>query len=135
MAKKRSVNINKCWLYIDGVTNRDLRLVLLSTGKIVRETLVTNGTRTEHFLTGVMKFVGKSKGASIAGILVAQGGGSFSQARIACAIANALGYGWSIPVATVLVNDDIVKLSTQLKKFAKSKLALPKYYGPGVGKL
>ena len=122
---------NLPYLYLNGVLDRDLRLALVSASVVLRQKQVTDGTRTEFFLPAVAKFLGKSK---ISGILVAQGGGSYSQTRLVCAVANALAYAWGIKVAGVSSEARVETFPALLGKLKFKKLLLPSYYGPAVGK-
>ena len=128
MAKPRG-SVEKFYLYLDGVSSRDLTLVLLTREKVVKQKVVTEGTRTEKLLPAIATFVGSRR---MAGIIVAQGGGSFSQTRIICTVANALAYGWGIKVVAVPLGHALDQLMKKLPKFAWQKIILPIYSGPGV---
>lgn len=130
---KTSQKLTKIYLYINGVQSADLELVLIKQKNIIARAIISLGTRTEKFLPHLIKFLKSSNVTKPTGILVAQGGGSFSRTRLACAIANALAYAWGIPITTTPVIGDLTKLSKERGRLAKNKLALPKYNGPGVG--
>lgn len=120
----------KTYLYINGVSSRDLMLALVSREKILKQRIVEQGTRTEKLLPAIMSFLGKKIPA---GIIVAQGGGSFSQTRVVCAIANALAYGWGIKVVGVASSFTAAQIMKKLPKLRWQRLLLPTYSGPGVG--
>ena len=128
MAKSGS-GLSKQYLYLDGVTSRDLRLALVTRENIVKHKVVAEGTRTEKLLPAIAAFVPKG---GVSGIIVAQGGGSFSQARIVCTVANALAYGWGIKVVGVKSTLTLEQVGKKLPKFKWQRLVLPKYSGPGV---
>lgn len=118
------------YLYLDGVGSRDLALALVTPEGVARRTVLRDGTRTEKFLPAVARFM---NGSVPSGIIVAQGGGSFSQARVACAIVNALAYGWGIKVASVPSDFTLEQIAASLPKLRWQRVLLPKYSGPGVG--
>jgi tRNA A37 threonylcarbamoyladenosine modification protein TsaB len=120
----------KKFLYIDGVSSRDLVLALVADKKVTNKKIVKNGTRTEKLVNAIFNYLA---GASINGIIVAQGAGSFSQVRIICVVANALAYAQQIKLTTVPVNTNLEQVSQRLSRLKWSKLILPKYNGPGVG--
>lgn len=117
------------YLYLDGVFSRDLTLALFNRDKILKQRTIKEGTRTERFLPAVMKFLGSRVPS---GIVVAQGGGSFSQTRIVCAIANALAYGWGIKVAGVPPTLSIAQVSSKFPKLRWQRLLLPTYSASAV---
>lgn len=125
MAKQRA---GVAYLYFNGVASRDLALALLAAGRVVRRKVVRGGIRTEKFLPAVADFL---RGSRPSGIIVAQGG-SFSQTRLVCAIANALAYGWGIKVASVPSGLTVEEVAAKLPKLRWQRLVLPKYSGPGV---
>lgn len=119
------------YLYLDGVSTRDLSLALVGCDKIIKRRVVKEGTHTEYLLSAVMSFL---KEQVPAGIIIAQGTGSFSQTRIICVVANALAYAWQIKLTTVPINTNLEQISKNMRHFKWSKLILPKYSGPGVGR-
>jgi len=127
---KKSTIKSKIWLYIDGVSSRDLVLALLTNGKVLKHRLIKNGTRTEKLLPSVMNFISKMK---ITGLVVVQGAGSFSQTRLLCTITNTLAYAYKLPIVEVEVGETWNKISKKLNKSNFHKLILPHYSGPGVG--
>jgi tRNA A37 threonylcarbamoyladenosine modification protein TsaB len=127
---KRSGSVGKTYLYLGGVTSRDLVLALLTREGVAKQKTVVDGTRTEKLLPSISSFLGKSK---LSGIVVAQGGGSFSQTRIICTVANALVYGWGIKVAGVPASLSLAQVVARLPKVRFVRRLLPSYSGPGVG--
>jgi len=118
------------YLYLDSVSSRDLILVLLGAeGRALARRLVKNGSRTELLLPSLVKFVGRKK---VAGLAVAQGSGSFTQARLVCAIVNALAYGWGVPAVSVRLGTTRLAMARRLLKAKPNSLAQPLYYGPAV---
>lgn len=122
MAKPR---VSFPWLYIDGVSSYDLILALIGPTGVEKNLVVPQGVKTENFLPAIKKFLGaKIPG----GVVVARGGGTFTQTRVCCAIANALAFGWGIGIAAVQVG----KIPNASKKIKWGQIVLPKYSGPGV---
>ncbi len=128
MAKSRG-SVKRAYLYLDGVSSRDLRLALLTREKVTKQKLVIEGTRTEKLLPAIAAFLGNG---GVEGIIVAQGGGSFSQTRIICSVANALAYGWGIKVVAVESTLAIEQVIKKVPKLRWQRIILPKYSGPGV---
>jgi len=127
---KKLTTKSKIWLYIDGVSSRDLTLASLTNDKVLKRRLVKNGTRTEKFLPSLMGFISKVK---ISGLVVVQGAGSYSQIRLVCTIANALAYAYSWPIVEAEVGETCDKIGKKFNKRNFRKLILPHYSGPGVG--
>ena len=119
----------KVYLFIDGVSSRDLSLALVNGENVFKQRQVKDGTRTEKLLPAIASFLGNG---GVEGIIVAQGGGSFSQTRIICSVANALAYGWGIKVAAVPTAPTIQQVVKKVSKLRWQKIILPKYSGPGV---
>lgn len=120
----------KKFLYIDGVSSRDLVLALIADKSVTNKRIVINGTRTEKLVSAVFNYL---SGINVSGIIVVQGSGSFSQTRIICVVANALAYAWQIKLTTVPVNYNLEQISKKISQLKWSKLILPEYNGPGVG--
>lgn len=123
---------SKVYLYIDSVSSHDLVLGLLhQSGEIIERRLIKNGVRTEKFLVELVKFINKQS-KKLVGIIVVQGSGSFSQARLVCALANSIAYAWNIKIATVNLLS-LKQTSLKINTLSWQKLLRPKYRGPGVG--
>lgn len=112
------------YLYLDGVGSRDLALALLSSGRVLRRTTVAGGTRTEQLIPAVAGFLARRRPA---GIIVAQGGGSFSQSRLAVAVANALAYAWDVRLAVVERGQSSGALLRQLRTLRWVRGLQPRY--------
>ena len=110
----------RMYFYIDGVSLPDLRLVLVQGEKVVRTKIVPTSTRSPQLLPAIMKFLQNGK-VKVGGIVVAQGGGSFSQARLMCVVLNALAYAWSVPIAVVEPIDDVVSVIKKIPRRAWGK--------------
>lgn len=133
MANKISSQLSQAgyYLYIDGVSSRDLQLRVLSRENSNQTLTVAQGSRTELILPTVRKFISKL-GCVPAGLAVVNKGGSFTQARLVCVIANALAYAWRVKVVAVPAGADRALVDKLLKKTPANNLVLPQYYGPGV---
>lgn len=96
---------------------------------MISDSGVAGGTRTEKMLASVARVFSHNE---IDGLAVAQGAGSFSQGRIVCAVANALGYAKKIKVAVVTQAEpgDVPQV---IERARWGRLARPKYQGSGVG--
>ncbi|GEM_PF-869083 len=120
------------YLYLDGVTNRDLTLALLGRAGVSYRTCVKDGTRTEKFLPAVERVFKRAGKDGVAGILVAQGGSSFSQSRIVCAIANAICYARKLSAAAVPSGVALTNLTKQMSNVRWGRLVRPSYQAPAV---
>lgn len=130
MKKEDNGLISGYCLWLDSISSRDLVLAAVGEdGEILSQKNIVNGSRSEHFLPAVERFV-DSRGSLPRAIAVVQGAGSFSQVRLACTVANALGYGWGVPVVVSVETRDVWRL---IKKAPRHSLALPQYQGPAVG--
>jgi len=123
---------SQIYLYIDGVSSRDLFIALINkSGQIISQRLIKNGSRTEKLLTSLVEFIGKPP-QKLKGIIVVQGGGSFSQSRLVCTVANTLAYAWGIKVAATSSWPNTEE-ERELAHLRWQKILQPVYRGPGVG--
>ncbi len=78
---------------------RDTFVGLADEGKLIKSKIWEAGFRqSEELLPNIEKLVGKNK---ISGVVVATGPGSYTGLRVGVATANALGFGWGVPVVGV----------------------------------
>ncbi len=129
MPKRKSVN----YLFIDAVTSRDLVVAEVSSrnGLLSRRVFV-NGTRTESLIRKLSIFLSPTN--KIQGIILAQGTGSYSQSRLACAVVNALAYAYKLKLARVDSQLEINQLPLIIKGLKWHALLKPYYYGPAASK-
>ena len=129
MAGKKKKQV---YLYIDGVTSRDLLIGFLDeSGQVINKRLIKNGSRTEKLLASLVKFI-NGRAYKISGLIVVQGSGSFSQSRLVCTVANALAYAQNIKITSVSLLS-ITETGDQLPHLRWQKMLQPVYHGPGVG--
>ncbi len=136
MAPKNSRSIKKIkisfWLYLDGVSSRDLFLAKVDKqGVIIASKIYPESVRSEKILNCLMLFIGKKAEQKLKGFIVKQAGGSYMQVRLITSTINALAYGFK--VKSVCVNDQD-KIPVVLKRFSQSSvdIILPKYSGQAV---
>ena len=120
------------YLYIDGVSSRDLFLAGINmAGEIIISKKIKQGVKTEKLLKALNQFI-SAQSHKPSGLILSQGGGSFSQTRLICAAANALAYAYGIKVAAVNASVAPAALAQILPKLAWRPLLRPEYRGPAV---
>lgn len=133
MATKNSRSIKKMrtvfWLYLDGVSSRDLFLAKVNQqGIIIDSDIYPESVRSEKMLNTIMFFLGKDYDQNLKGFLVKQSGGSYMQVRLITSTVNALAFALGIKSATILHQDDILKTIKSFGKVSKNIIS-PKYSG------
>lgn len=115
------------------MSSHDLLIIKFSKqGKIIKQSKVLNGVRSEKFLPALAKLIVGNK-ANLKGIVVAQGAASFTQTRLVCAVANALAYSLSIKLVKVEQGVSLAEIVKKIPKLRWQKLLSPDYKGPAVG--
>ena len=92
---------------------------------------IKQGVRTERLLKALADYI-KPHQAKLKGIMISQGGGSFSQTRLICAVANALAYAEGIKLAAVNSVIPVEHLRPVINKVSWQRLIKPAYRGPAV---
>lgn len=136
MAAKNSRSLKKTligyWLYLDGVSSRDLFLAKVNQqGVIIGSEIYPESVRSEKMLNTIMFFLGKDYDKNLKGFLVKQSGGSYMQVRLITSTINALAFAWGLKSATILHQDNILKTIKSFGKVSKN-IILPRYSGKAV---
>lgn len=131
--EKRSTGVK--YLILSVGSERVLALGALgSTGLFLNQKMVQGGSSTEQLLSQIIKFVQTNWAEKLpVGIIVTlEQKLSFTQARLICAVGNALAYAWGRKICLVSKINWVTE-SVAVKKLKWQKAVKAEYYGPGVG--